>query len=270
MRNLIPLLVAACAALASPGAAAQPAQYVPQQGQDGKDVMWQPTPDETVGRMLRLARTTGLDHVVDLGAGDGRIVIAAARDFGARATGVEYDARLAALGQARIVKAGLAPRAEIVQGDLFEFDLGQATVVTLYLLPEINLELRERLLALRPGTRVVSHEFDMGDWEPDERVKLADVELFLWIVPPRIDGDWEFRFVDDKRDETRPVRLAQKYQRVQGELIDLRFEGSTLAFTLVSTDGVRMRCKGEVNGGRMEGSCAAAGSRAGRWTAVRK
>jgi hypothetical protein len=157
-----------------------------------------------------------------------------------------------------------------VQGDLFEFDISKATVVTMFLLPELNLRLRERLLAMPPGTRVVSHEFDMGDWEPDERAKAANVDLFLWVVPARVDGDWEFRFVDDKRDETRPIRLVQKYQRVQGDLGNARLEGSSISFTFFSTNGVRMRCKGLVQGGRMEGDYAAGGSRAGRWTAVRK
>ena len=208
-------------------------------------MIWDPTPDAAVERMLRMARTTSQDYVVDLGAGDGRIVMAAARDYGARATGIEYDPQLAALAQSRILKAGLAPRAQILQGDLFDFDFSDATVVTMYLLPELNLRLRERLLAMRPGTRVVSHEFDMGDWEPDERARAAGVELLLWIVPARVDGEWEFRFVDDKRDESRRIRLVQKYQRVQSELNNLRFEGSAVSFTLNSANGVRMRCKGQ-------------------------
>jgi SAM-dependent methyltransferase len=277
MHKLIPLLLAACTALALPGAAAQPEAYVPKVGQPGKDVIWEPTPDASVERMLRMARTTGSDYVVDLGAGDGRIVIAAARDFGARATGVEYNAELAALARSRILKAGLARRAKIVQGDLFEFDFSSATVVAMYLLPELNLKLRDRLLSMRPGTRVVSHEFDMGDWEPDERATEANerptaskVELFLWIVPARVAGEWEFRFVGDKLDETRRVRLAQKYQRVQGELGDIRLEGGAISFALSGANEARMRCEGRVRGSRMEGRCATDGGRPGRWTAVRK
>ena len=270
MLRLIPLLVAVSVALVSPGAASQLVEDTPREGQPGKDVLWEPTPNAAVERMLRMAGTTGKDYVVDLGAGDGRIVIAAARDFGARATGIEYDARLAAVAQSRILQAGLAARAQVVQGDLFDYDFSQATVVTMYLLPELNLRLRDRLLAMRPGTHVVSHEFDMGDWEPDERAHAAGAELFLWIVPARVDGDWEFRFVDDKRDEIRSIRLAQKYQRVQSDLGNLKFVGDTISFTLDSANGVRMRCKGKIDGSRMEGIYAAGGSRAGRWTAVRK
>ena len=148
-RDLIRLLVAACAVLASPGVAAQTGQYVPQGGQPGKDVIWEPTPAAAVERMLRMARTTDRDYVVDLGAGDGRIVIAAAKNYGARATGVEYDARLAALARSRILEAGLSSRAEVVQGDLFEFDFSGATVLTMFLLPELNLRLREESPASR-------------------------------------------------------------------------------------------------------------------------
>ena len=270
VRELKAFLVAACAVLAVPGIAAQPAEYVPGVGQPGKDVVWEPTPDAAVDRMLRMARTTDQDYVVDLGAGDGRIVISAARDFGARATGVEYNPRLAALAQSRVLAAGLASRARIVQGDLFKFDFSSATVVTMYLLPELNLRLRDRLLAMRPGTRIVSHEFDMGDWEPTERARAAEVDLFLWIVPARVNGEWEFHFVGDNRNESRLVRLAQKYQNVQGELSKVQLVGSSISFMLQGANGARMRCKGQVLGDRMEGHYTAGGSTPGVWTAVRK
>jgi SAM-dependent methyltransferase len=270
MRKLMALLVAACATLAAPSVASQPADYVPEVGQPGKDVIWEPTPDAAVERMLRMARTTEKDYVVDLGAGDGRIVIAAARDFGARATGIEYNPRLAALAQSRVLGAGLASRARIVQGDLFKFDFSSATVVTMFLLPELNLRLRDRLLVMRPGTRIVSHEFDMGDWEPTERARVAEVDLFLWVVPARVDGEWEFRFVGDNRNESRTIRLAQKYQQVRGELVKVQLVGGSISFTLQSANGARMRCKGQVHGDRMEGLYTAGGSNPGSWTAVRK
>ena len=153
-------------------APAAPAQDFPRYGdalhepklrQEGKDVMWLPTPDAMVRRMLELARTGRGDVVYDLGAGEGRIPIAAARDFGATAVGIEYDADLAALAQRHAERAGVADRVRIVRGDIFREDFARATVVTLYLLPELNQQLRPRILALKPGTRVVSHMWDMGE-----------------------------------------------------------------------------------------------------------
>jgi Methyltransferase domain len=269
---LIPLLVAVCVGLTPPGAVAQPAEYAPRLGQPGKDEVWEPTPDATVERMLRMARTTVEDYVVDLGAGDGRIVIAAARNFGARATGIEYDARLAALAQSRILQAGLGDRAQIVQGDLFDYDFSRATVVTLYVGTSVNLRLRDRLLAMQPGTRVVSHEYDMGDWNPDERARVAGVDLFLWTVPARVAGEWEFRFFDGMPEETRHVRLAQRYQYAQGDLGEVRLEGSAISFVLHRAEGAPLLCKGWVRSAGMQGRCRAggAGTRPGRWTAVRQ
>jgi SAM-dependent methyltransferase len=222
--------------------------------------------------MLRMARTTADDHVVDLGAGDGRIVVTAARDFGARATGIEYNPELAAFARSRVVEAGIAGRAQILQGDLFGFDFSKATVVTMFLLPELNLRLRDRLLAMRPGTRVVSHEFDMGDWMPDERARVGGVDLFLWIVPARVSGQWEFRFFDGLPEETRRVRLEQKFQYAQGDLEEIRLDGRNISFSLRGAGGTRAQCKGRVLGDRMLGRCqnSAAIDRNGRWTAVRR
>lgn len=272
MRRLAALLLYACATLALPAAVAQPLEYAPRDGQPGKDVVWEPTPEAAVTHMLRMARTTSDDHVVDLGAGDGRIVISAARDFGARATGIEYDPQLAAFARSRVAKAGLAGRAQILQGDLFEYDFSQATVVTLFLLPELNLRLRDRLLAMRPGTRVVSQEFDMGDWMPDERVRAGGATLLLWTVPARVSGQWEFRFFDGVPAETRRVRLEQKFQHAQGDLEDVRLDGRAISFAIRSAGGTLLQCRGQVLDVRMQGRCqyGAAGDRQGRWTAFRK
>ncbi|HYB69969.1 MAG TPA: methyltransferase domain-containing protein [Candidatus Bathyarchaeia archaeon] len=159
----------------------------------GADVPFLVTPPDVVDGMLRLARVTADDLVYDLGSGDGRIVIAAARDFHARAVGIEIDPRLVTNSREYVRRAGVADRASIVQQDLFQADLSPATVVTLYLTREVNLRLRPKLLAeLRPGTRVVSFNFDMGDWEPRSMIRMdvngREIPIYLWIVPPRATG----------------------------------------------------------------------------------
>lgn len=156
----------------------------------GADVPFLVTPPEVVDQMLRLARVTAADLVYDLGSGDGRVVIAAARDFHAGAVGVEIDPRLVVKSREYVRRAGVADRASIVQQDLFQTDLSAATVVTLYLTREVNLRLRPKLLAeLRPGTRVVSFNFDMGDWEPRSMIRMdvdgRGIPIYLWVVPPR-------------------------------------------------------------------------------------
>ena len=168
-------------------------QYKPELGQPGKDVMWVPTDDALVARMLKMAQVTSADRVYDLGAGDGKIAIAAARDFGAQAVGVEYEPQLARLAQCYVQAAGLGERVRIIHGDVFETDFTAATVVTMYLLPELNLRLRPTLLKMKPGTRIVSHSFLMSDWEPDERSMTEDGNAYLWIVPANVAGTWEFR-----------------------------------------------------------------------------
>jgi len=154
----------------------------------GADVPYVQTPNEVVIEMLRLARVAGSDIVYDLGSGDGRLVIAAARDFGARGVGIEIDPRLVAQSAESARRAGVGERVTFREGDLFQTDLSDATVVTLYLSPELNLRLRPKLLReLRPGARIVSHAFDMGDWAPARtiRVETRDrpAQVYLWIVP---------------------------------------------------------------------------------------
>lgn len=156
----------------------------------GAEVPYVQTPTEVVTEMLRLARVNGNDVVYDLGSGDGRLVITAARDFGARGVGVEIDPRLVAQSTESARRAGVAERVRFQAGDLFEIDLSDATVVTLYLSPELNLRLRPKLLnELRPGSRIVSHDFPMGDWPPSQTIRVASRDrvssVFLWIVPPK-------------------------------------------------------------------------------------
>jgi len=156
----------------------------------GAEVPYVQTPAEVVTEMLRLAGVNGNDLVYDLGSGDGRLVIAAARDFGARGVGVEIDPRLVAQSAESARRAGVGDRVAFRAGDLFDTDLSDATVVTLYLSPELNLRLRPKLLReLRPGARIVSHDFDMGDWPPSQTIRVASRDrlsnVFLWIVPPK-------------------------------------------------------------------------------------
>jgi tRNA G37 N-methylase Trm5 len=145
-------------------------KYKPSIGQEGKDVIWVPTGDELVTNMLKIAKVGPSDLVYDLGAGDGKIAIAAAKQFGATAVGIEFNPEMAALGQRNAERAGVSKKVKIIQGDIFKEDFSKATVVTMYLLPELNLKLRPTILKMKPGTRVVSHAFTMGDWEADAEV----------------------------------------------------------------------------------------------------
>ncbi len=188
-----------------------------------EDVPYITTPDRVTAAMLDLAAVQAGDHVIDLGSGDGRIVIAAARR-GATGLGVEIDPRLVAESVANAQRAGVSARARFLEQDLFRTDLAPATVITMYLLPEVNLRLRPAILRLRPGTRIVSHDWDMGDWRPDRSVTLAVPEktiglaktsrVHLWVVPAHVEGLW-----CGKRDDRRAaLRLRQSYQDVSGEI----------------------------------------------------
>ncbi len=184
--------------------------YRPYSGQAGKDVVWVPTPDSLVRAMLETAGVTRNDYVVDLGAGDGRIAIAAGRDFGARAHGIEYNPKMVALARRNAQRAGVADRVTFAQADIFKSDFSEATVVTMYLLPSLNLRLRETILKMRPGTRVVSHAFDMGDWEPDQTIRTDDASGYMWIVPAQVAGRWAFE-IGNERFAT---ELGQTFQKL--------------------------------------------------------
>ena len=235
------LALAGCAATTP---AADPPQWQPRLGQAGKDVMWLPTRDALLQRMLQAAQVGPQDIVYDLGAGDGTIVMAAARDFGARAVGIEYDGRLAALAQKRLEEAGLGARARIVQGDIFETDFSEATVLTLYLLEELNARLRPTILAMRPGTRVVSNSFSMGDWEPDEVISVQGQTAYRWVVPARVQGRWQLQGWPG--GEPAQLELVQRHQRVGGRfshrgqtqpVLGARIDGEWLQLSLQMPDG---------------------------------
>ncbi len=267
------VLLAACLLFALP-AAAQKA-YEPQTGQAGKDVIWVPTPDEVVDRMLRMAQVTPNDYVVDLGAGDGKIVIAAAKKFGARSLGIEYDAELAKHAQGNVEKAGVAGKARIVRGDIFASDFSQATVVTMYLLPGLNMKLRPTLLAMRPGTRVASHSFTMEDWEADEVSSSDGRRAYFWVVPANVGGGWALESGGEKNE----LAFEQKFQKIegtvglgqtQGGLRDARLSGFNIRFAWVDNSGVQRNYTGRVTGNRMEGSWRGDNGSEGRWSAAKK
>jgi SAM-dependent methyltransferase len=252
------------------GACAQgSADYRPERGQEGKDVVWVPTPQSLVDRMLDTAKVTPDDFVVDLGSGDGRTVITAAKR-GVRALGVEYNPDLVALSQRAAAQEGVQDKATFVQGDLFETDFSKATVVTLFLLPELNLRLRPILLNMKPGTRVVSNSFDMADWKPDQTIEVGGdcasyCTAYLWIVPAKAAGTW--RFPDGE------LRLQQTFQTVSGILTlqgkeepitDGRLNGNTLSFTAGNA-----RYTAQIAGESMR-ILPAAGAQKGGWAAVRQ
>ncbi len=257
---------------AAPGIAQEP--YQPQVGQAGKDVVWVPTPEPLVERMLAMAQVGRGDVVFDLGSGDGRVVIAAAKR-GAQAVGVEYNPDLVALSRRNAEREQLpADRARFVLGDIFQTDFSSATVVTLYLLPDLNLRLRPKLLQMRPGTRVVAHMFKMGDWEPDETSYLANSPAYLWIVPARVDGRWSFAL---QGEEALLIDLDQEFQKlvggvqlgsVLGGLRDTRVHGDALSFAFVDAKGVLHELEGKLTGNGMEGTFRAGAGR-GSWTAKR-
>ena len=241
--------------------------YQPRLRQPGKDVMWLPTPDAMVTRMLQAAGVTAKDVVYDLGAGEGRIPIAAAKQFGARAVGIEYDKDLAALATRNAQRAGVADKVTIVAGDIFKEDFTQATVVTMYLLPDLNYQLRPQLLAIKPGTRIVSHMWDMGEWEPDEAMTIGESHAFLWRVPAPVAGRWSL--ADENRFFRLDVDLVQKFQRVGGTytlrgatrpLLGAYLNGTTLGFTFVDFDDSVRSVRVEVAGDRLRGQLRFAGN----------
>jgi precorrin-6B methylase 2 len=190
--------------------------FEPTVGQDGKDVVWVPTPQPVVDKMLNMANVTPRDFVIDLGSGDGRTVITAAKR-GADATGVEYNPDMVALSRRNAQKEGVGEKAKFIQGDIFETDFSKATVITLFLLPELNVKLRPKILYMKPGTRVVSNSFTMGDWEADRTQNASEKEgctsyctAYLWIVPAKVEGTW--KLPDGE------LALKQTYQNFTGTL----------------------------------------------------
>jgi hypothetical protein len=238
--------------------------YKPSVGQPGKDVVWVPTPDELVQRMLAMAKVTPKDIVYDLGAGDGKIAIAAGK-LGATAVGIEYNPDMVKLAQCYVEAEGVAGKVKIIHGDIFKEDFSRATVVTMYLLPELNLKLRPTILNMRPGTRVTSHQFTMGDWEADETAEIDYRTAYLWIVPAKVEGQWNFR---DATGQQFTVALTQKYQKISGDvtvggrkqpLVGATLRGDEIRFAFNDDKGVTRTLTGTVRGNEINGALRAAG-----------
>ncbi len=267
--------LAAMAFAATAQAQAEKKDFQPQVGQAGKDVIWVPTPDDLVERMLRMAQTTPNDFVVDLGSGDGRTVIAAAKRFGARALGIEYNPEMVDLSTRNAAREGVTAKAKFVRGDIFEADFSQATVVTMYLLPGLNVKLRPRILDMKPGTRVVSHQFNMDDWQPDETTNLDGRRAYFWLVPARVQGNWRVQSGGDAWD----LALEQKYQVLEGSvklgainagLRETRLKGEKIDFAFVDAAGVKREFTGRVSGDTMEGTVKPENGAEARWTASKR
>lgn len=191
-------------------------QYAPVRAQHGKDVMWIPTPDTLVARMLEMAQLKSDDMLYDLGAGDGKIPIEAARRFGAKAVGIEYNPEMAQFARENVRKAGVQDKVTIITGDIFEENFADADVLTLYLLESINVKLKPRILAMKPGTRVVSNSFRMGAWQPDQAVTVDNGwSAYLWVVPSQIQGGWK---VSGAAMPAGELDLKQIFQHFEGRL----------------------------------------------------
>jgi SAM-dependent methyltransferase len=267
----------ALAALAASGAtqAQKKDDFVPQVGQAGKDVIWVPTPEDLVERMLRMAQTTPNDFVIDLGSGDGRIAIAAAKKFGARSMGIEYNPDMVELSTRNASKEGVAGKVRFAKADIFETDFSQATVITMYLLPGLNLKLRPKLLDMKPGTRIVSHQFSMDDWQPDEIDNIDGRRAYFWLVPAKVQGTWRLQSGAEGFDLT----LDQRYQLLEGNvkigpvnagLRDAKLHGDQITFTFVDGSGVRRDFTGRVSGNSMEGTVKPENGPEARWTAAKR
>jgi SAM-dependent methyltransferase len=252
-------VTAAGAVLAQSGKA-----YEPKVGQEGKDVVWVPTPQALVDKMMEMAKVTPKDYVIDLGSGDGRTVITAAK-LGAKALGIEYNPDMVELSKRNAAKDGIGEKAKFVKADIFESDFSEATVITMFLLPDLNLRLRPALLNLKPGTRLVSNTFTMGEWVDDETATLggpnctAWCTAHLWIVPAKVAGTWQLG-----KDE---LKLDQTFQMVSGTLktgagsaaVTGKLNGDQITFKAGDTEYT-----GKVSGEAMEGA-----SKAGNWKATR-
>ncbi len=264
------LLLTACLSFAATCAYAQAqpkSAYEPRVGQEGKDVVWVPTSQALVDKMLDIAKVTPADYVIDLGSGDGRTVITVVKR-GARALGIEYNPDMVELAKRNAAAAGVGDRAQFRKADLFETDLSQATVITMFLLPTINMRLRPTLLDLKPGTRIVSNTFTMGDWEPDQKVVLDDCAQWctalLWIVPARVAGNW--RLSDGE------LTIEQTFQKLSGTL---KAFGATRSITDGRVHGDRITFSvgdatysGVVTGSAISGTVTA-GTNRRQWGAVR-
>jgi len=248
------------------------------------EVPYVPTPQVTVDEMLRVAGVGPKDFVIDLGSGDGRIVVTAAKKFGARGIGVDLDEELVEQSEERARRAGVADRVRFYRQDLFKTDLDQATVISTYLLPFVMLKLRPQLLQLKPGTRIVSHDFDMGDWKPDRKTTVRK-NVMLWIVPAQVSGRWQARLQMPPIERLLELELTQRYQElsaharlngVPSQVWEIKLVGDRLSFVIVDTtdreNEASLYFEGRVSGDTVEGELirgVGATRSVTKWQAVR-
>ena len=242
--------------------------FEPQEGQEGKDVVWVPTPQELVEKMLDLAKVTPQDYLMDLGSGDGRTVITAAKR-GTQALGIEYNPNMVELSKRNATREGVGNKAQFVQGDIFESDFSKATVITMFLMTDLNIRLRPTLLELKPGTRIVSNTFTMQEWTPDETVTIEDnciswCTAYLWIIPAKVQGVWALPQGE--------LSLNQEFQMITGGLkiannsasiSDGRLRGNEISFNVNNA-----KYTGNVYGNRIEGVISTGGNNS-KWSATR-
>ena len=262
LRTSLFLLCLSIASVAYAQTQAPAKPFEPQVGQAGKDVVWVPTPQALVDKMLDMAKLTPQDFLIDLGSGDGRTVITAAKR-GARALGIEYNPDMVELARRNAAEAKVSDKATIEKADLFESDFSKAQVITMFLLPSINMKLRPKLLELKPGTRIVSNSFTMEDWVADETSNVTEgcqswCTALLWIVPAKVEGSWQ--------TPQGELKLTQSFQMLSGTLAgavisDARVRGDQVMF---SAGGVRYT--GTVAGNAMAGTAGGSGA----WTATKK
>jgi methyltransferase family protein len=275
MRAWYPSLIArrsffiVCFSIAAIGsfAHAQQTTFEPKVGQPGKDVVWVPSPQALVDKMLDMAKVTPQDYLIDLGSGDGRTVITAAKR-GTRAMGIEYEPDMVALSQRNAASENVSGRATFVKADLFQSDFSQATVITMFLLPQINLDLRPKILDLKPGTRIISNTFTMGEWNADQTATVTDCDRWctalLWIVPAKVEGAW--------RSPQGDLGLTQTFQMLSGTL---RSGATATPITegkmvgdLISFSAGNARFSGRVSGNTIEGTVTT-GTGGSPWRASR-
>jgi SAM-dependent methyltransferase len=262
--------------LAPATSSAQPGAPRPEFGQASKDSVWVPTPQRMIRRLLQMADTTKDDVVIDLGAGDGRIPIYAAKHFGARGIAVELEENLVRVSREAAAREGVADRVQVIRQDLFEADVSTATVVALYISPGAMQRLRPRLLALRPGTRIVSHQFDLGDWEPDEKIEVEGRKGYLWVVPAAVEGNWRVSIPGQDFQ----LRLERQHQGLSPsaerdgktlQVLGARLRGDEIAFSAFDRDGEARSYTGRLVNGRLVGEARAwDGTKLLRWSAVRE
>src|SRR5574341_56240 len=237
-------------------------EYEPQVGQEGKDVVWVPTPQALVDKMLDMAKVTPKDYVIDLGSGDGRTVITAAKR-GAKALGIEYNSDMVELSKRTAAKEGISDKASFVKADLFESDFSQAQVISMFLLSSINLKLRPKILDLKPGTRIVSNTFDMGDWKADESATIPGCNSWctahLWIVPAKVAGSWKLPQGE--------LTIKQTYQNITDKMKNGSSETSISG--KLSGDHILFSAGGAQYSGRVSGNSIEGLAGASKWSATR-